>query len=165
MNEVKRKERELLKSLSKMNYTGQITNADEDVYGTKVIKIVTKKFNNKNKTYAIVYEIRTHQISLPFREDTKIEELLCKGRNIAKQILDDELAELIEKYIEITIDDLEISSLYDNWAVLTRDDGSVYKNLDGNIILVKYYRVTPNAEFLSKYHTVEELKLMSKKEN
>ena len=149
-----------------MNYTGKIKTTGSQTWGNIITKTVKKVINGENKYYTIAYEIRSHQISLPFEDSVEVREALRYGKTIARDILEHEMHELIERYIDITIKDMEINYLYtNNWHVLTRSDGSVYRDINGNIILVKYYRVTPTAEFLGKYHTTDELEKMEKEKN
>lgn len=161
-----KREKQLVKNLNLINYTGKIKSTNLDTFGSVVYKIVNKTIENKNYTFTVAYEIRSHQISLPFDDSIEVREALRYGKTVAREILESEMHELLDRYIDITIKDMEINNLYkDTWQVLTRSDGSIYKDIRGNIILVKYYRITPTSEFLSRYHSIEELKRMEKETN
>ena len=160
-----RKERDFVKRLPLMNYTGKIKTTENNVCGMHICKVVTKECNGKVETYNIGYKIRSHQITLPFDDYDDIDEILLRGKLIAKQILNEEIEELVESYININIKDIEINAMYDKWVALQESNGSLYKDADGNVILVKYYRLAPTAKFLSINHSFEELKLMSEKED
>ena len=166
MNEQKKKERLLMNNLHLMNYNGKIKTTIKDTYGSVATKFVYKIIDGVKHCYKITYKIRSHQISLPFNDDMEIRETLRYGKTIAREMLENEMQELLEKYIDMSIKDMEINCLCtDKWFVLTRSDGSIYKDANGNVILVKYYRITPTSEYLAEYHSTDELKKMEKKDD
>lgn len=160
-----KKHRELVERLPLMNYTGKIKTNENETLGMYVLKTVVKEANNDITTIPIYFQIRSHQIKLPFNEETDIDRFLVESKNIAKEILDSEVEELIENYINISIKDMEINPLYDRWTILTKQNGDIYIDKNGNVILVKYYRLLPKSDFLAKYYGVDELEKLSEKEN
>ena len=164
MNERNKKLRLLYKNIHLVNHNGKIKTTSKDTYGTQIHKLVEKKVGDKVYVFKVVYEIRSHKISLPFDEKKDVRELLRYGKTIAKEMLENELQEVLEEYINITLKDVEINYLYtDKWMVLTKSDGTVYQDIDGNVVLIKYYRITPSAEFLSQYYSTDELSNMENK--
>ena len=159
-----KKHRELVERLPLMNYTGKIKTNENETFGMYVLKTVVKEANDDVVAIPIYFQIRSHQIKLPFNEETDIDRFLVESKNIAKEILDNEVEELIENYINISIKDMEINSLYDKWTILTKQNGDIYIDKEGNVILVKYYRLLPKSSFLAKYYGVDELQELSKEE-